>query len=187
MPLGLAWVRVVWGVNCVAVPIGGRRADAPCDWRGCRSCGVWGVTWSRCMPWRLVGCVLCPMRCAIVIGWCGTGSRGCRLVSLCRGLLGGVAFGCVWCRCAVGLGGWRVVLLVLGVAVSCRVMSCHVVSCCVVSRCVVSCRVVSRCVVSRCVVSCRVALRRVALCRVVSRCVVSCRVISCRERVNEGR
>ena len=46
----------------------------------------------------------------------------------CRCVLCGAGrMGCVWCRCAVGIGGWRVVLVVRGVAVSCRVASCHVV------------------------------------------------------------
>ena len=69
-----------------------------------------------------------PLRCAIVIGgehvvWVV------RSVAVPWGLVGGCRFGCVWCRCAMGIGGRRVTLVVLGAAVSCHVVSCHIVSC----------------------------------------------------------
>ena len=70
-----------------------------------------------------------------------------RLVSLCRGdLWGGCRFRCVWCRCAVGLGGWRVAFRCAGLS---GVVSSGVTSCRVALRRVVSCRVASSHVVDR--------------------------------------
>ena len=56
--------------------------------------------------------------------WVGVRSRSrCARIGVGRGCLGGVLR-----RCAVGIGGWHVVLLARSVALSCHVMSCHVLS-----------------------------------------------------------
>ena len=72
-------------------------------------------------------------------------------------------FGCVWCRCAVGIGGGGVALGVFGIVLPWGLVG----------------GVFSR-VGLGCIVSCRVVLCRVELSRVVVGRVVSWRVILCR-------
>ena len=133
---------------------------------------VW-VVCSVAVPWGL-GCV-CPVGCVrprCAVGICRGVSFWVHLVSLYRS-----CFWCVWCRCAVGIGGWWRVEFVVQhrCVVSCYVLSCHVMSCLVVDKsCVTLVHLLASLLRSRRVMSRHVASCRVMSCRVASRRVISC-------------
>ena len=149
-PVGCVWCRcapgnvgrrVLWVVRSVAVPWG--LVECVVFWVHMVSLCHWdwwsahrvGCMWRRCaVGIGGGGVLLAASGVAVPWGFVGSTSFG-RCEAWRRDWWGARRFWGVWCRCAVGLAGRRVVLgvsgvvIVLGFAiVSRRVVSCHVMS-----------------------------------------------------------